>query len=227
MSTHENRRAELIAAAVAGDLTGAGEEELAAISAADPGIDIEIAELRIIVGRLSDAPPRLPWDDIEPSAGLERRVLSSTVAPVRRRARRKTWAAAAAVAAVAVGAGAVLGFEAVMERPVTGPPGTLGAFEQIAFTGAPSGVEIEGGLVAHTWGTETVLEMDGIPGGRVYEVVVLEQSGAASSSGTFLGSSVTIECRMNAAVLREDVGSIEIRAEDGSVLATAGVADTA
>ncbi|MGA9873911.1 MAG: hypothetical protein WBQ44_22570, partial [Rhodococcus sp. (in: high G+C Gram-positive bacteria)] len=132
-------------------------------------------------------------------------------------------AAAAAVVGIAVGGGAVLGATVITDRPVTGPPGTLGAYEQIDFTGTPSGIEIEGGLVPHTWGTETVLEVDGVPELGSYEVYVLEQSGAALASGSFLGSSLTIDCRMNAAVMRSDVSGIEIRNSDGSVLAKAAV----
>ncbi|MDJ0392165.1 hypothetical protein QMK17_02325 [Rhodococcus sp. G-MC3] len=125
----------------------------------------------------------------------------------------------------AVGAGTVLGVDAATDRPATGPPGTLGAFEQIEFIGTPAGTDIEGGLVAHTWGTETVLEMDGVPVAGTYEVYVVDGSGVERASGTFFGSAVAIDCRMNAAVMRENVDGIEIRNADGSVLAFADVPD--
>jgi len=65
--------------------------------------------------------------------------------------------------------------------------------------------------------------MDGISDGGPYDVVLVDRSGVDRPSGTFLGSTVTIECRMNAAVLRGDVAEIEIRGSDGVVLASAQV----
>ncbi|MGV8875447.1 MAG: hypothetical protein ACOH2Q_23185, partial [Rhodococcus sp. (in: high G+C Gram-positive bacteria)] len=135
--------------------------------------------------------------------------------------------AAAAILGVVVGGGIVLGVDASRPQPenpsaaITGPPGTLGAYEQVAFTTSVPSVDIDGGLVAHTWGTETILEMDGVSDRGPYEVVLVDRSGIERPSGTFLGSDVTIECRMNAAVLRGDVTEIEIRGSDGSVLASA------
>ncbi|SNT43442.1 hypothetical protein [Rhodococcoides kyotonense] len=226
MSADAGRRAELIAAAVADDLTDAERAELRAMAAADPTVDTEIDQYRRVAARMSDASVSLPWAEVGPSDSLRERVLGPDTTTRRTGGRPFLWAAAASVAGIAVGAASVLGIGAATDRPVTGPPGTLGAFEEIAFTGVPSGIDIEGGLVAHTWGTETVLEMEGVPDRGAYEVFVLEQSGAARASGTFLGSSVTIDCRMNAAVLRENVSGIEIRASDGSVLAAAAVPRT-
>ena len=248
MSGLEDRRAELIAAQVAGDLTEDERAELRKMADADPSIERDIEDFRRIVGRVSDASPYLPWDEARPSESLRRRVISipggaaipgdaaipggaaiPTAADSRRpvRGRPVLLAAAATVAGIAVGAGIVLGVDAAsVSEPVTGPPGTLGAYEEVAFTGIPSGIEIEGGLVAHTWGTETILEMNGVPSNGTYEVLVLAQSGAQLTSGTFLGSTVTIDCRMNAAILRSEVSGIEIRTGDGSVLATAEVPTT-
>lgn len=235
MSGLEDRRAELIAAQVAGDLTEDERAELRKMADADPSVERDIEDFRRVVGRVSDASRHLPWDETRPSKGLRQRVIAipggsiPTAADSRRPARGRPilLAAAAAAAGIAVGAGIVLGVDAAsVSEPVTGLPGTLGAYEEVAFTGIPSGIEIEGGLVAHTWGTETVLEMNGVPSNGTYEVLILAQSGAQLTSGTFLGSTVTIDCRMNAAVLREEVRGIEIRTSDGSVLATAEVPTT-
>lgn len=227
MSTNHDRRDELVAAAAAGELTDDEREELRSIAAIDPTVDEDIADFRRLAARLGGAGPALPWDETTPSATLRERVISSTDPKNgTRRIRPSVLAAAAAVVGIAVGAAGVLGIDTVMQTPagpVSGPPGTLGAFEVVEFTDTPSGIDIEGGLVAHTWGTETVLEMDGVPDRGTYEVYVVEQSGAARASGTFLGSEVTIDCRMNAAVLRRDVGGIEIRSSDGSVIARATV----
>lgn len=250
MTASPDRRAELIAAAVGDDLDDAEADELRALAASDPTVDIEIAELRATTEQLERRGPDLLWLDSTPPPGLRERILAATqnadnaVAPGRSgssglqpvagprfgvRNGSAGLAAAAALVGVVVGSAAVLGIDAYRSEPgeaqvvVTGPPGTLGAYEEIAFTTSGPTVDVDGGLVAHTWGTETVLEMDGISDGGPYDVVLVDRSGVDRPSGTFLGSTVTIECRMNAAVLRGDVAEIEIRGSDGVVLASAQV----
>lgn len=80
---------------------------------------------------------------------------------------------------------------------------------------------LAGDLVAHTWGTETVLEIAGLPAGERYAVVLVARDGDVYQSGTFLGSEVTIDCRMNAALLRPDVADVEIRDDEGVVVGVA------
>ena len=251
MSASEDRRAELIAAAVADDLDEAETAELHELAAADPTIATDILELRAMTANLSGNGPTEPWLDLSPAPELREKILGATVysepepflrtAPTQqpfekrrfdehRFGRRRSavlTAAAAAIAGVVLGGGVVLGVDGLRGQPenppaaITGPPGTLGAYEEVAFTTSTASVDIEGGLVAHTWGTETVLEMDGISEPGPYEVILVDRSGAERPSGTFLGSDVTIECRMNAAVLRGDVSEIEIRTAGGTVLARA------
>ncbi|KQU61201.1 hypothetical protein ASG84_01315 [Rhodococcus sp. Leaf278] len=245
MNARDDRRAELIAAAVADDLDDTESAELRELAASDPTVDIDIAELRALTETVGSRGPAGPWLEFSASPDLRERVLGSTgdsVWPPRDRGkdaprfggrRRSTGLmAAAAVVGLVVGGGVVLGVDAFRAKPeqpaaaITGPPGTLGAYEQVAFTTSRPNVDIEGGLVAHTWGTETFLDMDGISERGPYEVVLVDRSGTELPSGTFLGSDVTIECRMNAAVLRGDVTEIEIRSSDGSVLASAQLPNT-
>ncbi|MCZ4562073.1 hypothetical protein O4160_14630 [Rhodococcus sp. IEGM 1401] len=249
MSAAPDRRAELIAAAVGDDLDDAEAAELRRLAASDPTIDDEIAELRSLTMTLGSRGPTDAWLESSTSPDLRERILgatgSSEWSPQHNRrtqqfggqrfggqrfgAQRRSagLAVAAAVVGVVVGSGVVLGVDAYRQDPtnppaaITGPPGTLGAYEQVAFTTEVPSVDIEGGLVAHTWGTETVLEMDGISDRGPYEVVLVDRSGVERPSGTFLGSDITIECRMNAAVLRQDVTDIEIRTSGGAVLARA------
>ncbi|OZD73622.1 hypothetical protein CH272_01260 [Rhodococcus sp. 05-340-1] len=250
MSASPDRRAELIAAAVGDDLDDAETSELRELAAADPTIDTEIAELRAMTDFLGRRGPTEPWLESPTPPDLRERILVATgeseeQAGIQRlgtqqfgrqrfgrqrfgRQRRSAGlAAAAAIVGVVVGSGVVLGVDAYRQDPtnpptaITGPPGTLGAYEEVAFTTSTPSVDIEGGLVAHTWGTETVLEMDGISDRGPYEVVLVDRSGVELPSGTFLGSDITIECRMNAAVLRQDVTEIEIRTSGGAVLASA------
>ena len=237
MSTEE-RRAELLGAAVAEDLQPGEQAELDALLAGDPTARAELAELResaALMGALGGT-----WDEPELPAGLAGRVRATTVeaepvpepgelasasasgsgpaAPV---ARRRSWLLAAAAACVAAGVAGTLALQAVADAPVAGPPGTLGAVEEIDFRGEPAGVVVEAALVAHTWGTETVLDIDGLTVGASYAVVVVAGDGTELDSGTFLGSEVPVVCRMNAALLREEVVRVEIRDAAGGVVMAA------
>ena len=231
-----DREAELIAAAAADELAATEVEEYAALVAADPTVAVEVEELRTLLARLDEAPS--DWAEPEPGLALEQRVLSiphaqgrgdmaAASAPVPTPARRR-WLPAAAAAVVLLGAGGVAGAVAGgafdgSEAPPEGPPGTLGAVEPIAFEGEPAGVDIEASLVAHTWGTETVLDMDGWPEGASYQVVLVGTDGGTSESGSFLGSQVPIVCHLNAALLREEVVVVEIRDAEGRIVAQSDV----
>ncbi|GMA29632.1 hypothetical protein [Arenivirga flava] len=224
-----DRRAELIAAALAGELTPDEGAELDALRADDPTIDAEFAELSAVAHAL---PAVERWDDVAPSASLAARIAAlddggmadAPVTPIRssRRLMRPLLLAVGAAACVGLGLGGGL-LLAAPPAAVEGPPGTLGAVEEVAFEGAPESVEIDAALVAHTWGTETVLTVEGLDAGDAFTVVVVGEDGEEVESGTFLGSTVPIECRLNAAVLREDVAAVAIRAIDGGQIAVAEV----
>ena len=62
-----------------------------------------------------------------------------------------------------------------------GPPGELGSQEQVSFSDPGTGVDVEGALVAHTWGTETVLEIDGLAVGDAFTVVLSTATGRRSN----------------------------------------------
>ena len=110
-----------------------------------------------------------------------------------------------------------------LQAPPDGPPGTLGALEDVTFSEQPAGTTVDAALVAHTWGTETVLELDGLAVGEEFEVVLVGDDGEEYLSGTFLGADRTVTCRMNAAVLREDVSQLQIRDGGGAVVAVSDV----
>jgi len=139
------------------------------------------------------------------------------------RGRRPLLIAVAAAACLAIGAGGGVLLAMPRDTVVAGPAGTLGAVEHVDFVGQPAGVDLDGDLVAHTWGTETVLSIDGLPTGSAFTVVVVGGDGREYESGAFLGSDVRVDCRLNAAVLRPDVASVEIRAADGHHIAVASV----
>lgn len=259
----DDRRAELIAAALAGELSPAEGAELDDRRAADPTIDEEIA----LLGGLPSAIRGIgAWEEAAPSPELARRIgliadghgesaepggahaaaveagsptdpggpthadAAAPAAPAdldahraRRgsRARRTVLLLAGAAACLALGAAGGAFLTAPRADVATGPAGTLGALEDVTFAGAPAGVVVEGEVVAHTWGTETVLSVDGLPAGDAFSVVVVDAGGGEHPSGTMLGSAVRIDCRLNADVLREDAASVEIRDAAGDRVAVA------
>jgi hypothetical protein len=175
------------------------------------------------------------WEEAEPSADLRARVaalagpapVALRDAPEERgapkrpaRARRIALGVTAAAACVALGAVGGLALQALGDRPPQGGPGTLGVVEPIAFAEDPA-LDIDAELVAHTWGTETILRGSGFAVGESYEVVLITATGVRLPSGSFLGSTAELDCAMNAAVLRASVASIEITDESGGAVAVA------
>ena len=234
----DDRRGELIAAALADDLSPAESAELAGVRAADPTIDEEIA----LLGGLPSAIRGVGgWQEAEPSGELVRRIgaiadgrgeaatadadrpvdLDERRADRGSRSRRTALLIAGAAACLALGAAGGAFLATPRADVATGPAGTLGAVEDVTFAGAPAGVDVTGDVVAHTWGTETLLTVDGLTVGDSYSVVVLDAAGGEHASGTMLGSAVPIDCRLNADVLREDAASVEIRDAAGDRVAVA------
>jgi hypothetical protein len=208
------RRALLISGAISGDLNATEQEELALLRKADPTVDDEIRELaEVLTGSANPGAPAPHAANVDAD--------HDTKAPVIHLRRRPWIIAIGAAACVAVGAGGVLITQPTIPDPPTGPPGTLGAIEEISFDGEPSGVTIDGSLIAHTWGTETILNISGLTEANPYDVVLVTVGGDSVDSGSFLGSSVEIDCEMNAAVMRESVTSVEIQDESGAVVASA------
>ncbi|MBM7412275.1 hypothetical protein JOE38_002098 [Clavibacter michiganensis] len=237
MPEAEDRRGELIAAALADDLSPAETAELDALRAADPTIDEEIALLGGLPGAIRGVGG---WREAEPSAELARRIEliadgrgeaeTTTDLPAdldahraRRgpRPRRTALLIASAAACLALGAAGGAFLATPRADVATGPAGTLGALEDVTFQGAPAGVDVTGDVVAHTWGTETVLSVDGLPAGDSFSVVVIDAAGGEHASGTMLGSTVRIDCRLNADVLRQDASAVEIRDAAGDRIAVA------
>lgn len=256
MDISDERISELIAAAVAGELSPDEEAELDALRQLHPGIAEEIASLRGVAARLSDA--EATWTEVAPDDALRDRLRAlfdadglgatasatsapptavppapasdaptgpeASAAPVRRPSR---WVVGmlGAAACVGIGLGAGLLVPAALSAPPTGPPGTLGAVEPVEVRDASDGTAIDADLVAHTWGTEAVLDATGLEVGATYAIVFIGTDGSEFSAGEMLGSPVAIHCRVNAAVLREDVARLEIRDDAGIAIAAAEVPD--
>ncbi|WP_313823557.1 hypothetical protein [Citricoccus sp.] len=253
-TTSDDRRAELMAAALADDLSSAERLEFERMAEADPAVRHELAEMSALTDSLTRGVP--DWLEGEPLPSLRDRVaglaagggeqpveaashpaMDVTAHPTANRrprsvsrsrprataprTRRRLQLMLGGAACVVAGAAIAAAVNGIATAPPSGPPGTLGAVEEVDFRAEPPEVRIEGSLVAHTWGTETVMEIDGLPAEELYSLVLLAENGTEFDSGTFFGSDVRIECRMNAAVMRQDVVRVEIRDADGEVVSAA------
>lgn len=230
MSTPDERIEELIAAAVAGELTPGENDEFARLRAEHPWIDDELRSLRSIGDRVHAAD--VEWTDAAATEALRARIVgipipsdrpSASAAPVVERipARRRWMTPVLAAACLVVGVAIGIGTPALLTTTPTGPPGTLGAVEPLDVRDESVGLRVDAELVAHTWGTEAVLDVTGLAVGETYSVVFIGADGTEFSAGEMLGSTVEIHCRLNAAVLREDAVRLEIRNEDATPVALA------
>lgn len=231
MRTPDDRWAELCAAALAGELSPAETVEFDELRR-DPRRADEYEGLREITARLRQGD--LAWTPPRDDSDLEARITASIaraegettegprVVEAARRPRRPwlvpTVAAACLLGGLVIGAnGAAL----VQPSVPSGPPGTLGAVEQLAVTDDDAGVDVDAQVVAHTWGTEAYLEATGLNVGATYELVFVGADGTEFSAGEVLGSEVPIVCRMNAAVPRSETVRLELRDTQRSVVAHA------
>jgi Putative zinc-finger len=177
----------------------------------------EVRELDPVVAALADASPDRIDEDPLPPEELE----ESTLAPIlgeihraRRRRRRSRWSAlaAAAVCVVAIG---LAGFTWLLEPAV--------ALEPLSFSVAP-GVEVEGHLIEHDWGTEIRLDVSGSRDGQTHRVTLVSEDGERVNSGTFIGiGDKMLRCTFNAALLRKDADRLEVRTPGGELVLFANV----
>lgn len=217
MRVRDHRRyRELLGAHVLGHLGEPESSELRRHLEGCAECRAEEAGLRAVVATLPTGPETDPsLAEAEPSPGLEERILAATdTGDPRRRTRRRF--AAGLTAAVLVATLAVAVF--VVLPTDTGPPG-LGDVEEISFSVAPGDVAVDGAVVAHTWGTEVILEMEGLEDGEIYTVAVEREDGEPASAGTFIGDAdLPVECILNGAVLREDAQAVSVTDSDGDVV---------
>lgn len=219
---------EMLGAYVLGELD---EEQRTALQAHLDGCEqcrAELAELRPLVGALDEVDPRLfETEEPLPPADLLERTLSRVEQARRtedelqrkrrnRLIRRSAFATVAAALLVAIGVFALL-------PKITGPP-----LEPVAFSEAPPGVEAEASLIDHTWGTETILVVSGLEDGETYRLTLRDEDGEAVPSGAFIGTGdQPVECRMNAALLREEATGLEVRTTDGDLVLGADLPEEA
>jgi anti-sigma factor RsiW len=231
----------LLAAAATGRLDDDERARLDALLARDPAAASELAELRGVLDALEplrdpaaawreQPPPPLPAAPGPPGRsappGPSAQPAPAVLLPRQRSSGRRTAALALAacllLAVGGVGGALVRGALDERGRPavVVGPPGTLGAVEEVS-TRTSDGVGATASVVAHTWGTETVLDLSGLERGRTYQVVVVDEAGRAVVAGTVLGTGGAIDCTMNAAVLRADASRVQVLDPAGTAVVDA------
>lgn len=232
MSTSAGRREQLLAAAATDALHDDEREELETLLRTDPTARTELAALRRDAGRLRawDGEPGTGWVDVDPSATLAARVARAGGERARpaRRARRAGLVVAAALL-VAAGSGGTFAVQSWRaDGPVEGPPGTLGAVEPLDLQRGDSSrpAAVRAAFVAHTWGTEAVLDVERTRPGAVYAVYVVDQRGREVQAGGFLGSRQEVHCSVNAPVMRGDVAGLRIVDATGATVASARVPRT-
>src|SRR5829696_9966417 len=208
-----HRYREQIGAFLLGKLDEGEREAMQRHLSSCPVCQAEVRELEPVVAALAEAAPDRIDKDPWPPGDLE----ESTLAPIlgeihraRRRRRRSRWSAlaAAAVCVVAIG---LAGFVGLLEPAVA-------LVEPVPFSVAP-GMEVEGNLIAHAWGTEIRLIVAGLRDGQTYRLTLVSEDGERVNAGTFIGiGDKPLKCTFNAALLRKDAARLEVRTPGGELV---------
>ena len=200
----------LLGAYLLGQLEPEEKAELESHLEGCPECRAEEAELRSVVELLDEQGSHRGFEEsLNPSPELKEKVVERTLG----RPRRVPLAVASAAALLVVVIGAAALFVGLPNSD--GPPG-LGDEEPISFGSPPPGMTIEASVVAHTWGTELLMEAEGLEAGEVYAVSIEQEDGASVPTGTFIGvGEEEIDCALNAAVLRQNATAVVIADSDG------------
>ena len=207
-----HRYREQIGAFLLGKLDGGERTAMQTHLNSCPICQAEVRELEPVVAALADAAPDRIEEEPWPPGDLEELTLAPILGKIhraRRRRRRFQWSglAAAAIFVVAIG---LAGFTWLLEPAV--------ALEPLSFSVAP-GVEVEGHLIKHDWGTEIRLLVSGSRDGQTYRVTLVSEDGERVNAGTFIGiGERTLRGTFNAALLREDADKLEVRTPGGELV---------
>jgi hypothetical protein len=215
---------DLIAAGLHDPLDAGPQQDLDRHLAACPACRRHHDELQSVLGHLTAAVPA-------PAHLEERIVAAATRTPLRRLTDRLTSRLTSAtgpatgprtplLTGTAVAALLLIAVVVLTGRTGGPAPGTPGAEEVVQVSG-PGALGAEVAVVTHTWGTEVVLALQGFTDPRPHQVVLLTDDGPVAA-GSFLGTDVTITCRMNAAVPRGSVRGIEV-IDPGGAMVVSGV----
>lgn len=224
------RHKELLGAYVLGHLRDEGEREVRAHLETCASCRAEVEELAGVVAALSAYPagggiePDTETGQRSPSPELEDRVVAAATGDraypgtYPETGPRRRWLTAASLVAASLVV-VVLVVAAIQLLPTEPEEPGLGDVEPISFGVRPEGVSADGEVVAHTWGTEVLLRVEGLEEGERYAVDVIDEAGTRVSAGTLIGDAdVPVECALNGAVLRENAAAISVRDSEGAVV---------
>jgi Putative zinc-finger len=211
-----HRYQEQIGAFLLGKLDGVELKAMQAHLDSCPVCQAEVRELEPVVAALADATLGRTKEPPEPPEDLEEQTLAPVLKEMHRARRRRRWSgwsglAAAAVCVVAIG---LAGFTWLLEPAV--------AWEKLSPSREARGVEVEGNLIAHDWGTEIRLVVSGMRDGQSHRVTLVSEDEEQVQAGTFIGTGVEpSRCKLNAALLRKDAARLEVRTPDGELVFSA------
>ena len=172
----------------------------------------DVAEAAVALGV---ADPAHIDDRDEPPPELEHRILA---AARRRRSTPFTAVAAAAASVVVLAVAGVITFGSRTEPPPV-------PRETFTFEAAEPIEVLQADLIAHTWGTEVEFVVSGVEDGETYTVAFLDQGGDRVDAGSFIGvADKPVDCRMNAALLRDDATGLVVRDASGTIVLEAELA---
>jgi anti-sigma factor RsiW len=150
----------------------------------------------------------------EPSPRLEQRIVGR-VRRSRRGERRQLWVRRLAPA---LAAGAAAAITAVSLISLDADPPAVPT-EPVTFAQVAAGVDVEGELIAHTWGVEVQFVAEGLKDGQRYIARLESADGEMIGAGTFIGISTRpIVCKLQGAVLREDARAFVVTTPEGEVV---------
>src|SRR5215207_6312966 len=207
-----HRYREQIGAFLLGKLDEGERKAMQAHLRSCPVCQAEVRELEPVVAALADASPDRIDEDPQPPGDLEELTLSPILGEIhraRRRRRRFSWSALAAAAIFVVAIG-FAGFTWLLEPAV--------ALEPLSFSVAP-GMEVEGHLIKHDWGTGIRLVVSTSRDGQTHRVTLVSEDGERVNAGTFIGiGDKQLRCTFNAALLRKEADRLEVRTPGGELV---------
>jgi hypothetical protein len=208
-----HRYREQIGAFLLGKLDGGERTAVQAHLNSCPICQAEVRGLEPVVAALANAAPDRIDEDPCPPSDLEELALAPILGEIhlaRRRRRLFRWStlAAAAICVVVIG---LAGFTLFLEPEASAEP--------LSFSEVPSGVEVEGNLIARAWGTEIRLVASGLREGLTHRVTLVSKDGERVDAGTFRGTGdKPLSGTFNAALWRKDAARLEVRTPDGELV---------